>query len=182
MGTAIKEPKKRSYYITTLPFFIIAHFAHHLMTALPAPLLPFIREDFNLSYTRASLVTSSFTLANGAGQLPAGWLVNRIGTRILITIGILGVAIVGFLVGLSQTFIMLLVFLVIMGLLAGGYHPAATPLISEAVDPKQRGRVLGFHLIGGNAGFFVTPLIAAAIAAAWGWRSAFMGIAAISIL
>ena len=137
------------------------------------PLLVFIRNEFNLSYTRASFVTSAFALANGTGQLPAGFLADRIGPRILILVGTLGVAIGGVLVGLSQTYIMLLVFLVLMGLLAGGYHPAATPLISASVEPKQRGRALGFHLIGGNAGFAVTPIIAAAIAAAWNWRGSF---------
>ena len=75
------------------------------------PLLPFIRNEFSLSYTRASFVTSAFALANGTGQLPAGFLADRVGPRILILVGTLGVAAGGVLVGLSQTYIMLLVFL-----------------------------------------------------------------------
>ncbi|UCC15887.1 MAG: MFS transporter [Dehalococcoidales bacterium] len=102
-----------------------------MLTALPSPLLPYIQKEFSLTYTRASFVTTAFALANGAGQLPAGFLADRVGPRILITIGILGVAIAGVFVGLTQTFVLLLVCLVIMGLLAGGYHPAATPLISK---------------------------------------------------
>ena len=78
---------------------MLAHFGHHLLTALPVPLLPYIRNEFNLSYTRSALVNTSFSLSYGIGQLPAGWLADRIGTRILITIGILGVAIAGALVG-----------------------------------------------------------------------------------
>jgi len=109
--------------------------------------------------------------------LPAGFLADRVGPRILITVGILGVAIAGVLVGLSQTFVMLLVCLVIMGLLAGGYHPAATPLISKSIPEKQRGRALGFHLIGGNASFFLGPIIAGATASVWGWRGSFIGLA-----
>jgi FSR family fosmidomycin resistance protein-like MFS transporter len=141
------------------------------------PLLPFIRDEFNLDYTRSAFVTSSFSISNAFGQLPAGWLADRVGPRILITVGIFGVAVAGILVGLSQTYIMLLVFLVVMGLLGGGYHPAATPLISMSVEQKMRGRALGFHLIGGNASFFVAPLIAAAIAGAWSWRGSFIGLA-----
>lgn len=141
------------------------------------PLLLFIRDEFNLSYTRASFVTSAFALSNGAGQLPAGFLADRIGPRILIMVGILGVAAAGVLVGFSQTYVMLLVFLVLMGLLAGGYHPAATPLISASIEPKKRGRALGFHLIGGNASFFLVPIIAGATAGAWGWRGSFLCLA-----
>ena len=34
-------PKKRSFFFTSLPFFIVAHGAHHLLTALPQPMLPY---------------------------------------------------------------------------------------------------------------------------------------------
>jgi len=156
---------------------VLAHFAHHLLTALPAPLLPFIQKDLELSYTRVSLVMASFALPYGFSQLPAGWLAGRINPRILVMAGILGVAVMGVLVGLSQTYIMLIIFLVLMGLTAGGYHPSASSLISASAEPEKRGRALGFHLIGGNASFFLAPLVGAGIAAAWGWRISFLGLA-----
>ena len=175
--TLVDEPKPRSFYSTALPYYVLAHCAHHLLTALPMPLLPFIRTEFGLGYKQASYVTSSFALANGAGQLPAGWLADRAGPTKLIMVGILGVALAGVLVGSSQTYVMLLISLVVMGLLAGGYHPAATPLISESVEPNQIGRALGFHLIGGNAAFFLGPMVAGTIAGIWGWRGSFIGLA-----
>lgn len=156
---------------------MLAHFAHHILTALLAPLLPFIREDLALDYTQLGLVLSAFSLTYGASQLLAGWLADRIGPRISMTIGIVGVAVAGLLVGLSQTYIMLLIFLVLMGIAGGGYHPSAPPLISKMVEPKNRGRALGLHQIGGSASFMIAPLIAAAIAAAWGWRVPFIGLA-----
>jgi len=156
---------------------VLAHFSHHLMTALPVPALPFIRNEFNLNYTQATLVITAFSLSSGFSNLPAGWLADRIGPRILITIGICGVALAGVLVGLSQTFMMMLVFLVLMGLMAGGYHPAAAPLISSSVEPEKRGRALGLHMIGGSGSFFLAPIVAAAIAATWGWRGSFIGLA-----
>ncbi len=156
---------------------MLAHFSHHLLTALPVPLLPFIRDDFTLDYTQAGLVVSVFGLSYGIGQLPAGWLADRIGPRIMITIGIIGVALAGLLVGLSQTYVMLIALLALMGVAGGGYHPSAAPMISASVEPRNRGRALGFHLIGGSGSFFLAPLIAAAIAAAWGWRGSFIGLA-----
>jgi len=156
---------------------VLAHFVHHLVTALPVPLLPFIREDFALDYAQAGLVVSAFSLSYGIGQLPAGWLADRIGPRILLTVGICGVAGAGLLVGLSTTYIMVLVFLVLMGILGGGYHPSAAPLVSASVKPEKQGRALGFHLVGGSASFFLAPLIAAAIAAAWGWQGSFIVLA-----
>jgi MFS family permease len=159
-----------------LPLFVLAHFSHHLLTALPIPLLPMIRSDFSLDYTLAGLVISAFNLSYGIGQLPAGWLSDRIGPRPVILMGICGVALAGFLVGLSQSFGMMVVFLALMGILGGGYHPAAPPLITSRVETKHRGRALGLHMVGGGASFFLSPLIAAAIASYWDWRGAFIAL------
>ena len=168
--------------IRLLPLFMLAHFSHHVLTAIPIPLLPMIRSSFALDYTQAGLAISAFTLAYGIAQLPAGWLADRVGPRQLITMGISGVALSGLLVGLSQTYTMMAVFLVLMGLMGGGYHPAASPLISMSVEPENRGRALGFHLIGGSASHFLAPLMAAAIASGWGWRGSFVGLAVPTIV
>ena len=167
------ESKSRSFFLTSLPFFILAHAAHHFLTALPQPLLPAIRDEFRLNYTKASLVPMAFAISGATGQLPAGWLADRAGPTLLIAIGTIGVALAGALIGLSRSFIMLISFLLLMGFLSGGYHPAATP----SVKPQQRGRALGLHLIGGNSAFFVSPIIAATISGVWGWRGAFLGLA-----
>jgi MFS family permease len=153
--------------------FVLAHFGHHLVTALLVPLLPLIREEFALDYTQSGLMLSAFALSYGISQLLGGWLADRIGQHILVTIGICGVALAGFLVGLSQTYTMMIIFLGLMGVLGGGYHPASPPLISASVEPKKQGQALGFHLIGGSASHFLTPLIAAAIAMALSWRASF---------
>jgi MFS family permease len=149
--------------------------------ALQQPLFPAMRDYFNIGttqYMKASAIPMAFSLSSATGQLPAGWAADRFGPVALIMIGTLGVAVGGVLVGLSNSFLMLLLTLVLMGLLSGGYHPAATPLISSSVDPRQRGRALGFHLIGGNSAFFVTPLIAAGIVGAFGeasgWRYSYL--------
>lgn len=171
-----------SFFSGLIPLFMLAHCAHHLLTALPTPLLPMIRTYFDLNYTHSGLLISAFSLSYGLGQLPAGWLADRISPRVLITIGICGVAIAGVLIGLSSTYRMIIAFLILMGLLGGGYHPAAPPLISTSVEPENLGRSLGLHIIGGSASYFMAPLIAVAIATAWGWRSPFIVLAVPTII
>jgi len=162
--------------------FAIAHFAHHLVTALPVPLLPFIRDEFNLDYTSVALVVSAFSIPYGFSQLPAGWLADRFGARRLILVGISGVALSGLLVGLSTSYTMLLVALFLMGVLGGGYHPSAPAAISQVTEPSRRGRALGFHMIGGSASYFLAPLAAGALAAVWGWRMPFVALAVPAII
>ncbi len=157
-----------------LLLFILAHFSHHLLTAVIVPLLPYLRADFGLNYTRAGFLVSAFALTYGISQLPAGWLADRIDSRLLLGIGIAGVAALGLLVGFSGSFTALIVLLVFMGIAGGGYHPAAAPLLAARLEPARQGRALGLHLIGGSASHFLAPLLAVGIAALWGWRGAYI--------
>ncbi|MBW1767056.1 MAG: MFS transporter [Deltaproteobacteria bacterium] len=173
----IKKIGLRPLFTGLLPFFILAHCAHHVLTALPVPMLPMIRTYFNLDYTQSGLLISAFSLSYGLGQLPAGWLADRIGPRLLVTMGISGVATAGFFIGTAPSFKMMIPFMILMGLLGGGYHPSAPPLIATSVEPKNLGRALGFHLLGGNVSFFLTPLVAVTIATVFGWRGPFIVLA-----
>ncbi|MBN1664167.1 MAG: MFS transporter [Deltaproteobacteria bacterium] len=165
-----------------IPLFVLAHFSHHVLTALTVPLMPFIRDSFHLDYTQSGWVVSAFTLSYGMAQLPSGWLADRLDTRKLITLGISGVAAAGLLVGLSQTYVMMICCLVLMGALGGGYHPSAPPLISQSVELEKRGRALGYHNIGGSGSYFLTPIIGVAIANALGWRSSYIILAIPTII
>jgi MFS family permease len=162
---------------TGLPWFITAHFGHHLLTALPQPLLPAIRTAFGLSNFQATLVTTVYAFASGLGNIPAGRVADRVGPTILIMLATVGVAISGLLVGLSTNYLWFMIFLTIMGFLTAGYHPASTPMILSAVEPEKRGRALGLHLVGGNASFWLAALTAGGIMTLWpsmGFRAPFI--------
>jgi len=160
--------------------FTCAHFAHHLVPASIVPLLPFIRDEFALDYTMAALVVSAFSVPYGFSQMPAGWVADRLGPARVFLVGIVGTAALGLVVGLSTTYVLLLASLVAMGILGGGYHPAASSAIGLRIEPERRASAYGLHTVGGGASQFVAPVVAAAIAASWGWRSGFMGLAAIA--
>lgn len=144
--------------------------------ALLSPLLPFIRSDFSLSYTQVGGLLFAYNIAYGISQLPAGWASDRFGPRIMLTVGVAGVAVAGLLIGLAPSYIVLALFLVILGLAGGGYHPAASPLVSASVSPENRGKALGIHQIGGTGSFFLAPLVAAGLASVLGWRGTFLAI------
>ncbi|HKJ85077.1 MAG TPA: MFS transporter, partial [Spirochaetia bacterium] len=171
--TATKSPPRTSGLIALLAG---AHFSHHVLTAMLAPLLPFIRDEFSLSYAQSGAVTSAFTIAYGLAQLPAGWLSDRIGPRYMLLVGITGVAAAGAFIGLSPSFGLMLVGLVLMGIAGGGYHPASSAVISRIVRPERRGRALGVHIIGGSSSHFLAPLIAAGLVTLVGWRGSFLSL------
>jgi len=61
-----------------------------------------------------------------------------------------------------------------MGILSGGYHPTAAPLVSASVPEEKRGQALGLHQMGGTASLFLAPLLAAGLATLMGWRGTFI--------
>lgn len=136
--------------------------------------MPMIRTDLSLSYTQVGIVISAFAITSGISQLPGGWLADRLGVRAIVMIGVSGMSVGGLMIGFSQSYVGLIIFLVFAAALGGGYHPASVATISASVPPERRGWALGLHSIGGSASFWVVPLLAAPIAVAWGWRSSYI--------
>ena len=159
-----------------IPLFALAHFSHHVLTALIVPLLPSIRGEFGLSYAQTGVVSAAFTIAYGVSQLPSGWLSDHVGPRILLVVGISGVALAGALVGLVNSFGAIIVVFLLMGIAGGGYHPSASAIISSRVLPERRGKALGVHIIGGSTSYFLAPLIAAGLVSLVGWRGSFVSL------
>jgi MFS family permease len=83
------------------------------------------------------------------------------------------------LVALSPSPVVLGVFLTILGLCIGLYHPAAISLIAQGAE--RRGRVLGYHGMAGNIGIAVAPAIALAFAATVGWRWSYVFLAGLAL-
>jgi len=161
----------------TLPIFTYAHFAEHLAPHLLVPLLPFIRDYFGLTYFQAGMVISAYSFAAGVANLFMGWLADRVGSRPLLIIGIGGVGLFSVAIGLSGSYTQILVFSVLVGVFSGAYHPCAVTSLSRHFDARNRGRVLGLHLVGGTLSLMVGPILGGLLAELYGWGSAFIFLA-----
>ncbi|HEU5316741.1 MAG TPA: MFS transporter, partial [Chloroflexota bacterium] len=167
---------KRSLGLT-LPAFIYAHFAHHVGTGGLAPLLPLIRDAFQLDYARSGLLLSAYGLSLGFGQLPISALADRMSKRLMIAIGLFGVGITGLAIAFSTSFWQLIPLLILTGVLAATYHAPAASYLAAAYSQVARGRALGTHVIGGALAFAAAPVIATGAAALTGsWRTGFLAL------
>jgi len=157
---------------------MLSHLSHHLCTGVLVPLLPMLRQDFQLSYFQAGLLTSSFSVAYGFAQLPVAAISDKLGKRAIITLGLLGVSLAGMAAGFTRQYDQLLVCLILMGLFGSSYHAPSSSFLSQSFSEDKRGQVLGLHLIGGNSSFMVAPFLAVLISRLSGsWRFAFIVLA-----
>ena len=149
-----------------------AHFMSHVLQLVLAPLLPLLHREFEVSFTELGLVLTLFYVASGLGQLLAGILVDRVGPHRVLLAGLAlqGASVVA--MGFVPGYWALLPLAALAGLGNSVYHPADLAILSQRVEPARLGRAFSIHVIGGSAGYALSPIAVGAIAINWGWRPA----------
>ncbi len=138
------------------------------------PLLPLIIIELGLSLTEAGLLMSSFMFGYAAMQLPSGFLSDRFGRKIVLSLGMVGYSVTTFLSGISPSFSLLLVCRILTGVFQGTHLSVANALLSDFFPPNRRGRAIGIHESGPNVGATIAVPFATLIGATSGWRNAFI--------
>lgn len=179
---ATAEPERTSLRTrrgrTILTCFTTAHFSHHMSNSLLNPLLPFIRDAFRLSYGEAGLLVSAFAMSLGLSNAPIGYLADRFGARMVVVVGLFLTAVISVVVGMAGSYVQLLAFLVVMGLIHGSYHAPASALMARVFPASERGSAIGLHITGGHLSFFIIPATAGWLATRTGtWATPYIWLA-----
>ena len=131
-------------------------FAVALGFGIVAPAIPVFAREFGVGRTAAGAVISAFALMRFVSAFAGGQLVDRLGERRVLAVGIGIVAVSSALAGLSGSYWQLLVLRGVGGIGSAMFTVAAVSLLLRVVDADQRGRATGLFqggfLIGGIAG------------------------------
>ena len=112
----------------------------------------FIREDLHISKAGMGWVMMAFFLAYALGQVPAGWLSQRYGPRLMMTLYMLGLGLFGACIALSQDIVTLFISRLLLGLSQAGAYPTAALLVKRWVPDKDRGFASSVVAFGGRFG------------------------------
>jgi MFS family permease len=175
---ATKAGWSRDAKVITL--IAIAHFVSHVHVMLLPPILGEVREAFGVSYIQIGLALTAFNVASALLQTPAGFLVDRIGPRVMLTGGLIvgSAAIVA--AALLPGYWFFIIAYALMGAANTVYHPADYSILSATIDGKRIGKAFSIHTFAGYLGFGVTPALMLACAAIWDWRGAFLFVAGLT--
>jgi MFS family permease len=160
-------------YELAIPIFVVAWIDQFEVISLGVAQLP-----VNTA-TVGAMVTVSYGLF-GLGALPGGVLVDRLGSRRLISACLAGMGLSYLLLGLAPNMLVIGLALVVWGVAASVYHPAGLSLISKGVH--ERGTGLAYHGIAGNLGIGLGPLAAALLLVAVDWRTVALVLGAPALL
>ncbi len=149
-----------------------AHAVSHFSQLLLAPLFPWLKDAFEVSYAQLGLLMTIFFVVSCVVQAVSGFVVDRMGPRPVLFVGLalLGLAAFGYAV--STSYAMLATFAVLAGIGNGVFHPVNYTLLNRKVSAPRLGHAYSVHGITGSLGWALAPALLAPIAFAFSWRVA----------
>ncbi len=158
----------------------LAHAVSHFSQLLLAPLFPWLKADFNVSYTELGLLLTVFFVVSSVVQTASGFVVDRFGPRpvLLGGLALLGLAALGY--ANSHSYAMLTASAVLAGIGNGVFHPVDYTLLNRKVHKSRLGHAYSAHGITGTLGWALAPALMVPVALVAGWRTAMLCASAVA--
>lgn len=121
----------------------------------------YIKEDLGLSQTQMSWFLSGFFWTYALSQVPAGWLADRFGARLMLAIYVVAWSLFTAQMGLVAGFALLLVARLLCGITQAGAYPTAGGVISRWVPLSKRATASAWVGLGGRMGGAIAPILTA---------------------
>lgn len=115
------------------------------------PVMGNIGAEFGLSNAQLGLVNSVFFLAYAATQIPFGVLADKVGRKLVISLGFILFGVTTYLSGVASAFGVFMLFRVLTGIGEGAYYGPGYALSTEAIPTKKL--TLGTAIINSGMAF-----------------------------
>ncbi|MBI4551310.1 MAG: MFS transporter [Candidatus Latescibacteria bacterium] len=144
------------------------------------PTLPLYAQSFGLSFSLVSAVVAASGLGTVIADIPAGLLLERIGRRPAMLIGVAALALCTLAMGLAHVYLELIVYRVVAGIGAALWNISRHTYVTDVTAPHDRGRALAVFGGVGRLGFFAGPVVGGALGELYGLRVPILGYAALA--
>ncbi len=157
------------------------HFMSHFYFLVLPPLFPLLRQEFGVSYTELGVLMTAIYASSAISQVPVGFMVDRYGARVVLTFGLVMMALGFGVMGLVSNFWLLAALGIIAATGNSVFHPADYAILNSSISPNRMGRAFSIHTFAGHLGSAVAPLTIVFLAQHFGWRGACIGAGAFGI-
>ena len=150
----------------------LAHAISHFSQLLLAPLFPWLKDAFGVSYAQLGFLLTVFFVVSCSVQARSGFWVDRYGPRPVLFAGLalLGTAALGY--AASSSYAMLAACSVLAGVGNGVFHPVDYTLLNRRVSRARLGHAYSVHGITGSLGWALAPSLLVPLTLAFSWRVA----------
>jgi DHA1 family multidrug resistance protein-like MFS transporter len=151
----------------------IAQFMYSLARNLINPFFPSYVASFGVSYAVVGVVLASFGVTRVFIEIPGGVLIDRLGRRPVILLG-MGISLVSHLLGgLAQSVVELAVARMTIGVGSAFAMAAGMLLVGELVAAEHRQRSIARFQSASSIGGIVGPTLGGVLVDGWGIRTSF---------
>ena len=134
-----------------------------------------IRLELKLSDSGVAFLTGvSLALFYVTLGIPLSWLADRVNRRNILAISLIAWSAMSALCGLSRTYLQLLLARIGVGVGEAGGTPPANSIIADYFPAGRRPMAMAIFALGAPIGAWLGADMAGAVAAAHGWRAAFL--------
>ncbi|UCD69962.1 MAG: MFS transporter [Betaproteobacteria bacterium] len=160
----------------------LGHGTSHFFHLLLAPLFPWLKDAFGLSYAELGLLMTVFFIVSGVGQALAGFVVDRIGALPILLGGLALLCISALGLATSNSYAALMLFAAVAGVGNSVFHPADFTVLNRRVSTPRLGHAFSVHGLSGALGWAAAPVFLAGIASLTNWRIALLAAAVLAFV
>ncbi|GAA1744032.1 MFS transporter [Aeromicrobium alkaliterrae] len=142
-------------------------------------LIPYLHLEQGLSLTHAGLIAAAPLAGTTVSLVAWGALVDRLGERLSLTVGLVGITAGAVAAGLVEGYGALAVCFFFLGLFAGSSNSASGRLVVGWFPAERRGTAMGIRQTGLPIGVGITALLVPTLATAQGIGTTMLVIAAL---
>lgn len=142
------------------------------------------QKSIHLEGWQMDWVKGAFFWAYALAQVPAGWMSDRFGSRVLISVYIATWSVFTALTSFSAGFVTVMLARLGCGLAEAGYYPASSGLMTRWAHIESRGFASSMISWGGRVGGALAPGLTAFVilqAGDWRWAGWLYGVAGIAV-
>jgi MFS family permease len=139
-------------------------------------------KELNLSNTQIGFVFSAFAYPYLLFQIIGGWVGDRFGARIALTVAGVIWSVGTLMTGLAGSLMTMIAARLVLGFGEGATFPVATRAMSDWTAPERRGFAQGITHSAARLGNAITPPLVVALIAWVTWRGSFFVLGAISLV
>ncbi|HJZ95366.1 MAG TPA: MFS transporter, partial [Candidatus Solibacter sp.] len=137
-------------------------------------LAPILQKEMRLDNEALGWLFAVFYYSYMFSQMLVGPLLDRLHLRWAFGAAVLLWSLVSAATGLASGLLSLIVFRLLLGIAEAANWPAAIRIIARSMEPRERSLGNGIFTSGTSIGALIAPALILGIAAALGWRWAFI--------
>lgn len=174
----VTPPRVRRAQILSLALLIISGVVNYMDRGTLSVANSTIREELGVSLGQMGLLLSAFSWSYALSQLPAGGLVDRVGPRKLLSLGLVVWSLAQAAGGLVTGYGQFIVSRVVLGIGEAPQFPSAARVVSNWFPLKARGKPTGVFNAASPLGTALAPpvLTLLMVYLDWRWMFVLMGL------